>query len=224
MNSNRRSFLLQAGAGLALSSATSGIAIAAGGGHPTHDAKGALAALMAGNARFVADKATCPPLTARRLEIAQGQNPFAIILSCADSRVPVETLFDQQPGNIFGVRVAGNFVEPAGLGSFEYAVAALNVPLILVLGHSKCGAVEATLAYLEKGTKQPGNIQYLVDTIAPGVKGSSDLASAVAANVRANVANTKKQSSIVENAITAGKVMIAGGVYDLDSGKVTLLS
>ena len=223
MTYDRRAFLLQAGAGLALSSAASGLAVAAGG-HPPLDAKGALAALVAGNARFVADKATCPPLTARRLEIAQGQNPFAIILSCADSRVPVETLFDQVPGNIFGVRVAGNFVEPAGLGSFEYAVAALNVPLILVLGHSKCGAVEATLAYLEKGTKQPGNIQYLVDTIAPGIKGSTDLSSAIAANVRANVAATKKQSAIVEKAITAGKAMIVGGVYDLDSGKVTLLS
>lgn len=152
MNYDRRAFLLQAGAGLALSSATSGIAVAAGGS-PPHDAKGALAELMAGNARFVADKAACPPLTARRLEVAQGQNPFAIILSCADSRVPVETLFDQVPGNIFGVRVAGNFIERAGLGSFEYAIAALNVPLILVLGHSECGAVKATLAYLEKGNE-----------------------------------------------------------------------
>lgn len=223
MNYDRRAFLLQAGAGLALSSAASGIAVAAGGA-PPHDAKGALAALMAGNARFVGDKATCPPLTARRLEVAQGQNPFAIILSCADSRVPVETIFDQVPGNIFGVRVAGNFIERAGLGSFEYAVAVLNVPLILVLGHSKCGAVEATLAFLKNGSKQPGNIQYLVDSIAPGVKGSTDLASAIADNVRANVAGTKKQSSIVENAVTAGKAMIVGGVYDLDSGKVTLLS
>jgi carbonic anhydrase len=223
MNYDRRAFLLQAGAGLALSSAASGVAVAAGGS-PPHDAKGALAELMVGNARFVADKATCPPLTARRLEVAQGQNPFAIILSCSDSRVPVETIFDQVPGNIFGVRVAGNFIERAGLGSFEYAVAALNVPLILVLGHSKCGAVEATLAYLDKSTKQPGFIQYLVESIAPGVKGSVDLPSAIAANVHANVAGTKKQSAIVEKAVTAGKAMIAGGVYDLDSGKVTLLS
>jgi carbonic anhydrase len=223
VNYDRRAFLLQAGAGLALSSAASGIAVAAGGA-PPHDAKGALAELMAGNARFITDKAVCPPLTARRLEVAQGQNPFAIILSCADSRVPVETIFDQVPGNIFGVRVAGNFAERAGLGSFEYAVAALNVPLILVLGHSKCGAVDATLAYLEKGTKQPGFIQYLVDSIAPGIKGTTNLSSAIAANVRANVAATKSKSSIVEKAVTAGKVIIAGGVYDLDSGKVTLLS
>ncbi|HTZ53548.1 MAG TPA: carbonic anhydrase [Candidatus Acidoferrum sp.] len=223
MNYDRRAFLLQASAGLALSSAAPGIAVAAGGSPPL-DAKGALAALMAGNARFDADKATCPPLTARRLEVAHGQNPFAIILSCADSRVPVETVFDQIPGNIFGVRVAGNFIEPAGLGSFEYAIAELNVPLILVLGHSKCGAVDATLAYLEKGEKFPGKIQYLVDSIAPGVKGSHDLASAIEANVRANVVNTKKQSSIVANAVTAGKLMIVGGVYDLESGKVTLLS
>jgi carbonic anhydrase len=223
VNYNRRAFLLQASAGLALSSAASGIAFAAGG-TPPHDAKGALKTLMDGNARFVADKLGCPPVTQRRQEVAKGQNPFAMILSCADSRVPVETVFDQTLGDIFAVRVAGNFIERAGLGSFEYAIAVLNVPLILVLGHSKCGAVDAALAYVQHGTKQPGYIQYLVDSIAPGIKGSADLPSAVVANVRTTMASTRKQSTIMEKAITEGKVMMVGGVYDLESGKVTLLS
>jgi carbonic anhydrase len=223
VNYDRRTFLLQAGAGLALSSAAPGIAVAAGGAPPL-DAKGALKALMDGNARFVADKLRCPPVTERRKEVAKGQHPFAMILSCADSRVPIETVFDQTLGDIFGVRVAGNFIERAGLGSFEYAIEALNVPLILVLGHSKCGAVDATLAYLQHGTRQPGNIQYLVGSIAPGIKGSTDLPSAVVANVRATMAGTQKQSAIIAKAIADGKAMMAGGVYDLESGKVTLLS
>jgi len=218
---NRRAFLLQTSAGLALSVTAPAIAA---GGSPPYDAKGGLTALMAGNARFLAGKATCPPLTARRLEIAEGQNPFAIILSCSDSRVPVETIFDQEPGNIFGIRVAGNFVESTGLGSFEYAVAVLNVPLILVLGHSECGAVKAALAYDQHGEKQPGYIQYLVDRIAPGIKGSANLPAAVTANVRANMHDTTKQSPAIAKAVGTGKVTIAGGVYDLRSGKVTLLS
>jgi carbonic anhydrase len=145
MNFDRRAFLLQTGAGLTL--AATGAASAAPVLAPPHDASSALAALMAGNARFVADKAACPPLTARRLELAEGQSPFAIIVSCSDSRVPVETVFDQIPGNIFGIRIAGNFMDRGGVGSIEYAVAVLKSPLILVLGHSECGAVKAALAY-----------------------------------------------------------------------------
>jgi carbonic anhydrase len=223
MNYDRRAFLLQASAGLALSSAAPAIAVAAGGAAP-YDAKGALAALMAGNARFVADKAVCPPITARRLEIAEGQHPFATILSCSDSRVPVEAVFDQTPGNIFGIRLAGNFIERAGTGSIEYGTAELNVPLILVLGHSDCGAVKAALAYNKTGEKFPGLVQFVVESIAPGIKGASDLASAVAANVKAVMAGIRKRSAIVDAAVAAGKANMVGGVYDLRSGKVTLLS
>jgi len=224
MNYDRRTFLVQAGAGIALSSATPGIAVASGSGHAPLDAKGALATLMEGNARFVADKAPCPHLTARRMEIAQGQHPFVTILACADSREGLETIFNQIPGNIFAIRVAGNIVERGGRGSIEYSLEHLNVPLVLVLGHSHCGAVEATLAFLKDGTKQPGDIQYLVDTIVPAVKGTPDIANAVAANVRASVAAVKKQSAIVAEASASGKVVVVGGVYDLESGKVTLLS
>jgi carbonic anhydrase len=224
MNYDRRAFLLQTGAGLTL--AATGAASAAPVSAPSHDASSALAALMAGNARFVADKAECPPLTARRLELAEGQSPFAIIVSCSDSRVPVETIFDQIPGNIFGIRVAGNFIERAGLGSIEYAVAVLKSPLIFVLGHSECGAVKASLAYVKNPAEtQPGLIQYLVTSIAPGIKGSTaSLNAAITANVHTGMQNVHAQSKIVASAVSAGNARIVGGVYDLHSGHVTLVS
>jgi carbonic anhydrase len=219
MNYDRRAFLLQAGVGLALSATHP--AIAAG---TPYNASGALDALMAGNARFVADKAICPPLTARRLEIAEGQRPFATILSCSDSRVPVESVFDQNAGSIFGIRLAGNFIERAGTGSIEYSVAELNVPLILVLGHSDCGAVKAALAYNTSGTKFPGLIQFVVENIAPGIKAASNTHDAIIANVKYTMADIRKRSTIVDAAVAAGKAQMVGGVYDLHTGKVTLLS
>ncbi len=224
MNYDRRAFLLQASAGLAVASTASASAAPVSGA--PLDANGALAALMAGNARFVADKAACPPLTARRIELAEGQSPFAIIVSCSDSRVPVETVFDQIPGNIFGIRIAGNFMDRGGVGSIEYAVAVLKSPLILVLGHSECGAVKAALAYAkDSSATQPGDIQYLVESIAPGIKGATgSLHAAIAANVRVEMHRVQAMSTIVSDAVTAGKAKIAGGVYDLHSGHVTLLS
>jgi carbonic anhydrase len=223
MNYDRRAFLLQASAGLALSAMTPEIAVAAGDPAPT-DATSALAALKAGNERFVADKATCPPLTARRLEIAEQQHPFATILSCSDSRVPVESVFDQPSGSIFGIRLAGNFIERAGTGSIEYSFAELNVPLLLVLGHSDCGAVKAALAYNTSGTKFPGLVQFVVENIAPGIKGANNMHDAVIANVKYTMADIRKRSTIVDAAVAAGKAKMVGGVYDLNSGKVTLVA
>jgi carbonic anhydrase len=222
MSYDRRAFLLQAGAGLALAAAPAP-ATAASAGTPL-DANAALAQLMAGNARFVADKAACPPLTARRLELAEGQSPFAIIVSCSDSRVSVETVFDQIPGNIFGIRIAGNFMDRGGVGSIEYAVAVLKSPLILVLGHSECGAVKAALAYAkDKSATQPGDIQYLVESIAPGIKNATgSLNDAIAANVRVEMRRIQTMSTIISQAVSAGKLKVAGAVYDLHSGHVTL--
>jgi carbonic anhydrase len=220
VNYDRRAFLLQASAGLAVS-ATTARAVAAGGASP-YNAKDGLAALMAGNARFASGKPTCLPLTARRLAIAEGQHPFAIVLSCSDSRVPVDTIFDQEPGTIFGIRVAGNFIERAGLGSIEYGIVALGAPLILVLGHSECGAVKAALSYERSGEKQPGEIQYVVESIAPGIKGGDDLSTALAANVRANIAAALR-SPTIEKFVAGGKVTITGGIYDLHSGRVMLI-
>lgn len=224
MNYDRRAFLLQSAASLTLAATAS--ASAAPVSSASLDANGALSALMAGNARFVADKAVCPPLTARRIELAEGQSPFAIIVSCSDSRVPVETVFDQIPGNIFGIRIAGNFIDRGGVGSIEYAVEVLKSPLILVLGHSECGAVKAALAYAKNpSATQPGDIQYLVESIAPGIKGATgSLNAAIDANVRVEMHRIRSMSTIVADAVTAVKAKVAGGVYDLHSGHVTSLS
>ncbi len=197
---------------------------------PLHaSAQQGLDTLMAGNARFVADKAVCPPLTARRLELAEAQHPFAIIVSCSDSRVPVETVFDQVPGNIFGVRIAGNFVDDNGLGSIEYSVAVLKSSLILVLGHTHCGAVKATVQYVKDGTTQPSHIQSLVDAIAPAAKSTKGkpgdwYENATVQNVKNNVSELPARSPIVSKAVAARTLSIAGGVYDLNTGRVTIVS
>jgi carbonic anhydrase len=188
----------------------------------------ALELLREGNARFVAGNAHCGPLTARRLELTQGQSPFAIVLGCSDSRVPIETVFDQMPGHIFVVRLAGNFVDENGLGSIEYGVAVLKATLILVLGHSSCGAVAATVGFVEEGTPQPGHIQGLVAAIEPAVtatKGRSGdwLSNAIAENVKLNVAAVRQRSTIVDDAATSGRLRAVGGVYDLHSGHVAFL-
>jgi carbonic anhydrase len=115
----------------------------------------ALASLKAGNARFVAGTPQTDPLDAGVLELASGQSPHAIVLGCSDSRVPIETIFDQPPGNVFVVRVAGNFLNDDILGSIEFGVAVLKARLILVLGHTNCGAVTAAVAHAKDGTTQP---------------------------------------------------------------------
>ncbi len=226
MQYNRRRFLESAGFGLAAAAFSGQDRVNAA---VPGSAKDALGKLMAGNARFVADKATCPPLTSRRLELAEGQSPFAIILSCSDSRVPVETIFDQIPGNIFGVRVAGNFLDDNGLGSIEYSVAVLKSSLILVLGHTHCGAVKAAVEYVKNGTVQPGSIQSLVRAIAPAAQATRNatgdwLQSAIAKNVHDTMSALMARSAIVSGAVKAGSLAIAGGVYDLHSGKVSPIS
>lgn len=225
-DSSRRSFLAAAGLGIAAALTAESRLVAA----PLHpEAQKGLDALMAGNARFVADKAVCPPLTARRLELAQAQHPFAIIVSCSDSRVPVETVFDQIPGNIFGVRIAGNFVDDNGLGSIEYSVAVLQSSLILVLGHTHCGAVKATVQYVKDGTTQPSHIQHLVDAIAPAARAAKGkpgdwVENACVGNVKANVATLGSRSPILAKALAARTLSIAGGVYDLETGRVTIVT
>ena len=194
--------------------------------HPA--AADALRRLMAGNGRFVEDRATCPPLTARRLELAEAQSPFAIVVSCSDSRVPVETIFDQIPGNIFGVRIAGNFVDDHGLGSMEYSIAALKSSLILVLGHTQCGAVKATVQFAKDGTTQPSHIQGLVDALLPAARATKGSAgdwveNAAVQNVKTQSSSLPHRSRIVRDAVDAGTLSIAAGIYDLHSGRVTIV-
>jgi len=164
--------------------------------------------------------------TAKRVELANVQEPFAVVLGCSDSRVPVETIFDQEPGNVFVVRLAGNVIDAYTLGSIEYAVAILKASLLLVLGHSSCGAVTAAVDYVKNGARQPGHIQGLVGAIVPAARRTRDgagdwLARAIAENVRLNMERAIDESSIVAQAVAAGALGIAGAVYDLHTGKVT---
>jgi carbonic anhydrase len=187
-----------------------------------------LSRLLDGNSRFAEDRRECTAVSASHLEVVKGQRPFAIVLSCSDARVPMETVFDQMPGAIFSIRVAGNFVDDAGIGSIEFAIAALKASLILILGHTECGAVTAALGYVKDGVAQPGSIQALVEAVAPAVKavesqGGDWLRNAIARNVKDNIAALRERSLIVSSGVNDGTIAIAGGVYDLDSGRVSLV-
>jgi carbonic anhydrase len=189
----------------------------------------ALARLVEGNARYASDKMNERDFSAGRAARAQGQAPFAAILGCADSRVAPELAFDQAPGELFVVRVAGNFVTPDGLGSLEYGAAVLGTKLIMVLGHSSCGAVDATVTALQKGNDLPGHIADLVRAMKPGVEptlkqpGDDLRQRAVVANVRFNVKRLQESTPILADMIKAGKLRVAGGFYDLPTGKVILV-
>lgn len=181
--------------------------------------------LMAGNQRFVSGQTQHPQQSIKRVqELAQSQSPFAIILGCADSRVPSEVVFDQGLGNIFDIRVAGNVVTPEVLGSIEYAVAYLKTPLLVVLGHERCGAVSAAV----QGGELEGSIPSLVEAIAPAVarvkgRAGNAIENAVVANIQYQVEKLQQSSSVVQEAVKAGKLKVIGGRYDLDEGTVTLV-
>jgi len=186
---------------------------------PSVDADAALAKLKEGNARFSSSKVSQgKPTAAKRAETAQAQHPFAIVLGCADSRTAPEIVFDQNIGDLFVVRTAGNLVDEHALGSIEYAVDHLGVRLIVVLGHTRCGAVTAALA----SDTAPGHVQSLVRDIQPAVKAAkgkdgkvTDLT--VAENARLMAAKIRNEASLGE---FAKEVRIISGVYDLDTGKV----
>lgn len=190
-------------------------------------AKSALDQLMEGNARFAEGRPTSRPVIDRVRELASGQAPFATVLACADSRVPVETLFDHEPGDIFVVRLAGNFVSDAALASMEYAVAMLKSPLVMVLGHTSCGGVKAAIDYLETGIPLPGQMQIFATAIEPAARACRTSpgdwwSNAVAENVRLNTERLRT-TPILREAVSKGEADIVGGVYDLSTGKVTLL-
>ena len=186
----------------------------------------ALATLKKGNAEFVTDA----PFRAaedrkRRLEIAKAQHPFAILVGCSDSRVPPELLFGRGLGELFIIRVAGNTVDQAGLGSIEFGVAEFKVPLVVVLGHERCGAVKAAVEVVEHNATFPGAIGAIVNPIIPAVlqaKGDpGDLVdNAVRANIRQVVARLRTTGPILSEAIETGRLKIVGARYDLDDGSV----
>jgi carbonic anhydrase len=188
----------------------------------------ALDRLMKGNARYAANAPEQRDFSAGRAARATVQYPIAAILSCADSRVGPELLFDQGPGEIFVVRLAGNFVNEDGLASLEYAVKVLGVPFVMVLGHSNCGAVDAAIKVVQQGITLPGHLPGLIEAIKPAViaaeakKPADLLAAATEENVRLNVQRLHDDKPIVSEALAAKTVGVAGGVYDLATGKVTL--
>jgi carbonic anhydrase len=187
----------------------------------------ALDLLKEGNRSFKTDS----PIRAvqgreRRLEIARGQTPFATLVSCSDSRVPPELLFGRGLGELFIVRNAGNTVDTAALGSIEYGVAQLGVPLVVVMGHERCGAVEAAVKVVTENASYPGSIGRMVEPIVPAVisaqrEGGDLLQAAVRANVRRTVSRLRTASEpMLLDPLRAGKLRIVGAAYDVDDGSV----
>jgi len=181
----------------------------------------ALDRMMAGNGRFVRGETTEPRRTLARVqELSAGQSPYAAILGCADSRVPVELLFDEGFGDLFTVRVAGNVATPEEIASLEYAVAALGSQVVMVLGHSSCGAVTAAV----EGNPVPGQISSLFQHIAPNVPAGSTIDQAVRANARHQAAVLRGASPVMRDALAAGTLVIQPAIYSLENGRVELLS
>ena len=188
----------------------------------------ALDRLMKGNARYVEGVSRRHDFKHEREALVGGQNPFASILSCADSRIAPEYAFDSARGDLFVCRVAGNFANDDTVASLEYGIAVLNSPLILVLGHDSCGAIDATIKSLKDNTTLPGHLPSLVNALAASVKASADqpgdkLANAIRRNVKDVTAKLKSATPIISAAAADGKIKIVGGIYRLASGKVELV-
>jgi carbonic anhydrase len=185
----------------------------------------ALARLMEGNRRYARDKEQHPDETlTRRKELENGQHPFAVILSCADSRVPPELVFDQGLGDLFVVRIAGNIVDDDDLGSIEYAVEHLKTRLIVVLGHEKCGAVSAAV----EGANDPGHLNSLLSAIQPAVEETRNVPgdkihNCVIANARRVARQIRESEPVMKELVQRGAVKVVAADYALDSGMVTLL-
>ncbi len=198
-----------------------------------HTAKEALERLREGNYRFVTDIRNDENCSggARRKEVADGQEPFAIILGCSDSRVPAEMVFDQGLGDLFVIRVAGNIVAPSQVGSVEFAAERYKTKLVVVLGHSHCGAILATLEELKRPSEnQSRNLKSIVDRIRPSVAALLEtelkhdhealVHQSVRANIRASVNHLRHGSELLENLIQNEGLLIVGAEYSLETGAV----
>ncbi len=191
----------------------------------------ALAALKDGNRRFVAELGEAGNVRTRRRELPAGQEPLAIILGCSDARVPAEIVFDQGLGDLFVIRVAGNIVAPSQVGSVEFAAAAFGTRLVVVLGHSNCGAIHATLDQLARPSKdQSPNLRSIVNRIRPAVEGLIERSApldrdalvqrAVRANIRMSADHLRHGSEVLEQAIERDGLLVVGAEYSLESGVV----
>ena len=199
---------------------------------PTHPAQPAVAPaeaiskLKEGNGRYASGNLQHPgQTTERRAELAKSQHPFAIIVSCSDSRVPPEIVFDQGLGDLFVVRVAGNVIDDHSQGSIEYAVDHLAVRLVVVLGHQSCGAVKAAKETIAAKTKATAHIQSLITAIQPAVEATinGDLDATVKANVKDVVQALSSSTPILKPKVDSGEVQVIGAYYSLDTGSVTFL-
>lgn len=195
----------------------------------------AIERLKEGNRRFVAGRRRSGAIgSRRRARLADSQSPFAVILGCSDSRVPVELVFDQGLGDLFVIRVAGNVAAPSQVGSVEFAVGMFNIALVVVLGHTRCGAIEAALGELDHSPENRSrNLDAILNRIRPTVQSLLDTAAhtardrlirqAVRANVRAQVAALTQDSELLGRLVDAGRLMLAGAEYDLVTGEVDFL-
>ena len=195
------------------------------------DAETALARLTAGNERFINNVRSIESLgsTSRRDELLKGQSPYAILLACSDSRVPAELVFDCGLGDLFVVRVAGNVVAPSIVGSVEFAAATYDSELVVVMGHTLCGAINATVDVLTRGRKITSeNIHDIVERIAPsveelvasGLAGDKLVHAATHANIRASVSHLRHGSRLIEKRIAEGRLTVVGAEYELETGRV----
>jgi carbonic anhydrase len=191
----------------------------------------ALEALQEGNRRFVEDLRSGGSGAGRRRALPRGQEPLAIVLGCSDARVPAEIVFDQGLGDLFVIRVAGNIVAPSQVGSVEFAAEAFGTRLVVVLGHSNCGAIHATLEQLRRPSRdQSRNLRSIVNRIRPAVEGLLDRAEAldpetlvsraVRANIRMSADHLRHGSEVLEQAIERDGLLVVGAEYSLDSGAV----
>ncbi len=193
----------------------------------------ALALLQEGNRRFTSETSSRDGFSSRlrRIETASGQQPFAAILGCSDSRVPVEMVFDQGLGDLFVIRVAGNIVAPSQIGSVEFAAEQFGTRLVVVLGHSQCGSIQATLEQLQRPKEnQSHNLHSIVDLIRPSVEGllathlrhdlDALVREAVRANIRTSVKRLENGSDIIEQLIQKAGLMVVGAEYSLETGVV----
>jgi carbonic anhydrase len=189
----------------------------------------ALERLMQGNARYIDGVSRRHDFKHEREALAAGQNPFAAVLSCADSRIAPEYCFDTARGDLFVCRIAGNFASDEMTASLEYAVQVLNTPLIMVLGHDACGAVDATIKSVKDGTTLPGHLPSLVAALKPAVDAVKNdtgdmLVNAIKRNVALNVDKLKSAPPILQAFADNKKIRVIGGVYELKTGKVNLLT
>ena len=196
----------------------------------------ALRRLQDGNTRFVANLRRSEALSSpvRRAEVADNHRPFAVVLGCSDARVPAEIVFDQGLGDLFVIRVAGNVVAPSQVGSVEFAVDRFGIRMVVVLGHSRCGAIDATLEALSRpGQPQSPGLRSIVDRVRPSIEGllNTDLThdrtrlvdEAVKANIRASVNQLRHGSELLERLLLAGEIEVVGAEYALDTGEVCFL-